>query len=909
MDADAWSGVAGEVIDSSGNGYDGVASQADTASALLCRGADLSASLTADYLDLDYRVLNGKSDFTLMMWYQSTNTSRTLLVSGANAAEEKEVFWETRTGNRFRPRIKDVEDGSINISDIDDGTWHHLAWRRNGSANCFYVDGVQQGCTNLAAGVLDIDPTGFIIGQEQLNLGYDFQNNRGIEGLIDELYVFDTALSGAAIDQIRANNVANLNWDGAARTCSGFAATGFEISHDGAGIYCATERIGVRAIDAARDTVTAYSNSVLLDTGSGTGTWTVDTGNGNLVDLTPDNGQATYTFDPLDSGEAWLTLSYQGGAPVLDLEVSESADPDIRDDDLEGLLTFSATGFTVTANALPNPPPSPVSDPLLSRTAGTDFDVYLSAYGTTDDDPVCGVIEDYAGVRSVSIWQDWIDPVSGGITATANGNPVGVSEVGASVENLTFVNGQTNITAKYKDAGRLRINFKEGALRGATDGFVSRPASLNIVTKQTNSAIPNPQAATATGPGFVAAAEAFSLTVDVVDAEGDRTPNFGNEVAAEGLLVSAGNLVVPVGGILGSGDDGILGNNNAFIASATAGRFVNNTVFYDEVGIVQLSAGIDGGDYLGAGAVNGPLTANVGRFYPDHFAMTSSALSSSCNSFAYMSAPHVGVQAEIFARTVAGVTTQNYDTTLLGAGAVASLTPVAEYLDNGVDLGPRVNLPGSIWQQGNYSLNTTAASFARLVVPDGAYETLMWGLQVVDGLDARELDVLDMNAASSGLCTVGNTCSAKAIGFLDVFYGRLMVLPAQGPENMPLNVDLEAQIFRGGTFVEHLADQCSTYVDSGTTLGNYRSNLQLGETTVTGPAAVATLVLGHTDPVSPLQLSAPGFGNEGLVEVQLLVPDWLRYTWSGAGHEDPKADATFGLYRGHDRIIFWQQDP
>jgi len=39
------------------------------------------------------------------------------------------------------------------------------------------------------------------------------------------------------------------------------------------------------------------------------------------------------------------------------------------------------------------------------------------------------------------------------------------------------------------------------------------------------------------------------------------------------------------------------------------------------------------------------------------------------------------------------------------------------------------------------------------------------------------------------------------------------------------------------------------------------------------------------------------------------VEDWLKFEWGGygTGYIDPSATATFGTYRGHDRIIYWRE--
>ena len=43
--------------------------------------------------------------------------------------------------------------------------------------------------------------------------------------------------------------------------------------------------------------------------------------------------------------------------------------------------------------------------------------------------------------------------------------------------------------------------------------------------------------------------------------------------------------------------------------------------------------------------------------------------------------------------------------------------------------------------------------------------------------------------------------------------------------------------------------------------------------------------------------------------MSLISPTWLKYDWDGDGadDDDPTGIASFGLYRGDDRIIYWRE--
>jgi MSHA biogenesis protein MshQ len=69
-----------------------------------------------------------------------------------------------------------------------------------------------------------------------------------------------------------------------------------------------------------------------------------------------------------------------------------------------------------------------------------------------------------------------------------------------------------------------------------------------------------------------------------------------------------------------------------------------------------------------------------------------------------------------------------------------------------------------------------------------------------------------------------------------------------------------------------------------------------------------TLLAGAVKPGSELVLEAPGAGNTGSARLTMNVPLWLQDDFNGDGSlGSPKATVTFGVYRGHDRIIYWHE--
>ncbi|MEM9620732.1 MAG: LamG domain-containing protein, partial [Pseudomonadota bacterium] len=217
FDADRWQNVSGEVLDSTANARHGRAIGLSTTAGLLCNSADLSAAGETDYVSLPADVLNGLNDFTLMVWYRSTYTDREMFISAANSSQVRELQWFKRNATRWQPRIKNTADGRLDASNVADGNWHHVAWTRSGGNTCLYVDGALQDCNTLSAGALNVAT--LFVGQELTDVSGSVRNNRGVRGTLDELYVFDQALTATEIDNIRGQSLAGNNWDGTPRLC------------------------------------------------------------------------------------------------------------------------------------------------------------------------------------------------------------------------------------------------------------------------------------------------------------------------------------------------------------------------------------------------------------------------------------------------------------------------------------------------------------------------------------------------------------------------------------------------------------------------------------------------------------------------------------------------------------------
>lgn len=703
-------------------------------------------------------------------------------------------------------------------------------------------------------------------------------------------------------------------------TACGAAATvdHFLISHDGQGISCLAEPITVTAHDLGHSVVTGYNGTINLNTGTGKGDWSIISANGVLNNGVANDGVATYAFSSADNGSVQLALDYQEGATPINIAVNDGA---ITDDDTEGLLNFSPSGFIVTANQLSNPPPNPIVDPILSQTAGTNFNVWITAYGQTATDPVCGVIESYSGVKPVNFWVQYANPVTGTLTPTINTISIASSEAASSPQNINFNNGQASVVVKYKDVGSISLQLKDADLsahanviQGASNNFVVKPA--DFVT----SVLGNPAAADANGAVLTRAGNAFTTQVNVVDAEGSITPNYGNEIVPESITTKSAQLVLPLTGRNGSDSLGTLGNDNLYTVTAP-GQFQNNQINFDEVGIIRLQSSVADGDYLGAGDVVGSITGNVGRFIPDRFMVSDNSpmLQNGDNSwscgFSYQSQPidfATGMNPVITVSAVseAGTPTFNYggnfwklNSSLSNRSYVNQVPAITANLTSDSSTST-VSYSGTADfndGQGQIDIMGDKLSYNKSGVIPLASDAPF-------NADAKlQLTVSDLQD-SDGVCFDSNndaTCEtylSTDITGTELRWGRWQIDNAQGSELENLSVAATTSYFDGNFFQINTLDTCSAsypgWIAPG--LSAYTGNLNAGETTLT-QSPMTTGIL-------PMQLSAPGEGNDGSLLITIPTPPWLFYDFDGNGTADAaSATVTFGIFNGRKPVIYWRQ--
>ena len=471
-------------------------------------------------------------------------------------------------------------------------------------------------------------------------------------------------------------------------------------------------------------------------------------------------------------------------------------------------------------------------------------------------------------------------------------------------------------------------------MNGSSNQFVVNPAGFTLSNIQQTAApnLGNPGVADATGASFVKAGEAFSVTVTGRNSAGSATPNYGQETTPETVRLT-GNLVS------GSG----LTNNPAItnptaLGSFSAGVATGTTLSWTEVGIIRLTPSVGDGDYLGAGNITGTTSGNVGRFYPDHFAVIRNTplFNPACsNIFTYVGHPFNYSLAPVLAvtaRNSSGITTQNYagtfmkitNTTItpnstlprysrfdaLGGGntpaldvsslPLATVDPAIGTFINGVD-----NL--------TFSGGAVGAVFTRSlqVAPFDADIALSFSLADGDGIVVARIDgSAGVNPVLFGTATAGN-----GIGFVvgatakQMRFGRLTLGNAFGSELLDLPIPMETQYYNSsGVYVTNVDDSCTSivlnnvFLSSGTVTGGGAFVSGKGTLKITKPLSKVSIDLcidldGSTPTDNSCIASVPANKN------------YFQWKWSGlAFDKDPKARATFGVFKNADEFIYLREN-
>ncbi len=471
----------------------------------------------------------------------------------------------------------------------------------------------------------------------------------------------------------------------------------------------------------------------------------------------------------------------------------------------------------------------------------------------------------------------------------AAGFPISLDLVFTAEGNL-----QAPIELRYNDAGRLRLQltYADASLSLAASGTVLfYPSAFRVTSPLDN--------ATAAGAPKLAAGLPFAATVTAVCGDGTVTPNFAwpTQLSVTDVQPSGGRA-------------GVLAPTSLVAADFSAGRATPDLT-YSEVGNVTLQA--QAANYLGSGReISG--SGQIGRFMPHHFRLTPGSLiprvDSGCvpaATFTYLDEP-LALSFTLAAENAANDRTQNYvgayakfsgdEDEAAPAGEVYLLTAVDAPGGSATSLSGRLQVDGrqrdSGWAAGSadFCLRLRLARAALPLPPDGPFNDVRFGVVLQDA-DGVAIAALDLDSDGDGVAD-----SAQAAGAAVLRQGRLRLVNAHGSELLPLALPVLAEYYNGTSFVPHGADSC-------TALALTDFSFVADPAGLPGADAFTPLVAG----AGALNwTSGPGSPGAVTVTAELAALPWLQFDWNAdASYDNPTARATFGIYKGSERIIYLRE--
>ena len=462
---------------------------------------------------------------------------------------------------------------------------------------------------------------------------------------------------------------------------------------------------------------------------------------------------------------------------------------------------------------------------------------------------------------------------------TFTGSGVG-KDNGRHTHAFNYPNAARNVRVRSKDNSATPITAC------STDNFAIRPSSITVLvqdfdarTAGTSRTLNN---GTAVGGLVHNAGRPFTVTATAYNAAGTPAITTAYDGTPTTQLSTCGATACTSS----------FGTFNVGVSSFTSGVLTSALATYSDVGAFNLQlqdtsfAAVDAADTLGACTASGRYVCStviqVGRFIPDHF---DTVLVQGCTAgnFTYSGQPFT---VTVSAKNFGGATTPLYTSGVLANAVTLS------------NAGVTTNLSG------NTLAATAFAAGVGVATPTYTFSNV---LTAPMALIARAVET-SANAVTSSGATEGAT---------SIRSGRVRLSNAYGSELLALPVPLAVEYWNSGWAVT-TADTC-TVIAKSQFAWNFNpagsaarpNNLSACESALTVTGSPPSFTVG---------LSAPGASNSGWADLTLNLgasatgnqctavggvgpaattanAPWLQFNWTGTGAANPKARATFGVYK------------
>jgi len=634
----------------------------------------------------------------------------------------------------------------------------------------------------------------------------------------------------------------------------------YEIIHDGVGLTCQPEKVSIKACSdnstpcteyTSETTVTLNYNSTSVDY-----TFTGST-NADVIHQTP--GSVTLSLSNMnpEAENGYICYNTVNGSNSCNIEFFDSGFVfDIED-------TYSCKPQTVTIKAVRKDDETQKCIPAFENTT-----------------------------LPIDFTFNYVNPDAN----SANTKPkVNNTPLDATID-LTFdSNGESSFEFQYPDAGQIGISvsFDNGTVKAVgSDNATFYPYGFYVYTTTPNWQADNGANSTVfkkAGELFnlSAAAKCWQIDNDTDLSDNNKTPNY-----QRGNISVARHLIEPSNGNLGS--IGITSLN------FTDGTVSTDNQTFSEVGIIRFE--VTDNSYFGY-SITG-TSKNIGRFIPDHFIIdniSNGTLANKNVTFNYIGQTTTyenGLEPRFTIKAVNkdNQTTTNYRDNFfkLEADGISLNYPTTDNVTKGNDNN---FLP--------ITFNKGGLSLAKY---NGTGEIIFGEDNITYDRNENTLVnpftpkfYINISSANDGDLETSFVDKRVEINGDKMYFGRLNISNSYGSELDNLTVDIYTEYYESGIWKiikDNVTSIQGTYFD----LDNFTDNLESGETSIIGN-------MGISEGGGYVVLEAPGEENYGNVDL-ILNNNAPYYNWLYDIIDNGSiGTATFGIYRGRDRIIDWQEVP
>lgn len=716
---------------------------------------------------------------------------------------------------------------------------------------------------------------------------------------------------------------------------------------------CSPRAVTVTAVGSDGNPFVAYGGTVSLGTSSGHGNWS----SGGSALNSDDSGAAVYTFTGASASFA-LANSH---ADDLVVTVSDGA----------AGVSSTSTGLSFRDNAFVMNPAT-CTGSSCPATGSTELVAYRPHDFVVEfwrRDPTtgnCAIDTNYAGSLNLKGWltRDAVDP--GGLAPAVSGVLLPDAQPGTGNIALNFTNGTAALALDTTDVGKYVLNLLDDSsghvvdaatdpanpvpipIAGSSETLTVRPFAVDVRNVRLGDGTANPGSSTAAGGIFTCAGDLGGVSTDcefgatVVGVGWDAGDDTGNDgVPDPGADLTVGNPTVPafawgvelvattpaypdpttpgrrVGG---------LRSNGLVAGDFTSGSATDPALQYEEVGSFTLQS-IPNNDYLTAGVAVPGDTELVGRFVPHHFRLAVAVDGTIADANVagpvgftytgqatggYVANPEVTAVAENAAGTAAWNYAGAYNK--LGLGDIAIGYPDSDNTQLGTD-GVNIGLAATegvhqLTKQSDLDASDPASGYVAgqttLVIGGGGHDVFTYTRANALVPPFRPDIVLTVSVAEAddGVADIGDAQpNPTGIAANAMRFGIVSLKDTYGPQDEDLMLPLEVLF----------------YDEPGGNAGFFL-NEDDADSAFNGTTDLACVDLDNTDArgcVTPDDSVRQGGwfivdsnGEPGPLQFDLTVPAWLQVDSDGDGTwgESPSATATFGLFRGNDRFLFWREE-